>query len=60
MKYKELVNSSKEELTAQLKTEKENLKRLKFAHAITPVENPMTITQKRKDVARILTAINSK
>jgi len=29
------------------------LKKLKFAHGITPLENPMSIRALRKDIARL-------
>jgi large subunit ribosomal protein L29 len=33
------------------------LKKLEFAHAISPLENPMSIRALRKDVARLKTAL---
>ena len=44
----------------KLVIEKENLEKLIFSHAATPIENPMKIKVARKFVARIKTEINNK
>ncbi|MEL6534615.1 MAG: 50S ribosomal protein L29 [Bacteroidota bacterium] len=49
-----------EELQERLATETENLQKLKFAHEISPLENPMQIREARKTVARIKTEIAAK
>ncbi len=60
MKNSELKSLSVEELKARLTAEQESLKKLKFAHAITPIENPMKIRHNRKLVARIITEIKQR
>jgi len=60
MKNSELRGLTIEELKNKLLVEKENYDKLKFAHSITPIENPMKIKSTRKLVARIETIINSK
>jgi large subunit ribosomal protein L29 len=60
MKNSEIRNLTDEQLVTQLSTEKETLSRLKFAHAISPIENPIRIRQARKLVARINTIIAEK
>lgn len=63
-KKKEFLNSIKglgaEDLKLQLEQSKQRLKKLEFAHAITPLENPMSIRSLRQDIARIETLINQK
>jgi len=49
-----------EELNQKLDAEKEVMQKLKFAHAISPIENPMKIKETRKLIARIQTAIRQK
>lgn len=56
MKYGELNSLSLEERNAKLLAEEENLKTLRFAHAISPIENPMRIKHSRKLIARLKTA----
>jgi large subunit ribosomal protein L29 len=59
MKYKEIKTLSSEENNQKLLEEKENLRKLRFAHAISPIENPMRIRQSRKLIARLKTAQNA-
>ena len=60
MKNSELRGLSLDELRNKLAVEKENHGKLKFAHSITPIENPMKIKESRKLVARIETEIRAK
>lgn len=60
MKNSELRGLSVDELKSKLSVEKESYKKLKFAHAITPIENPMKIREARKLIARIETEIKAK
>ena len=60
MKNSELKGLSLDELQSKLVTEKENYGKLKFAHSITPIENPMKIRESRRLVARIETEIRAK
>jgi large subunit ribosomal protein L29 len=60
MRNSEIVGLSLEELAGKLVAEKENYSKLKFAHSLTPIENPMRIRDSRKLVARIQTAIRAK
>jgi len=60
MKNSELRGLSLEELKNKLAVEKENYGKLKFAHSITPIENPMKIRENRKLVTRIQTEIKTK
>jgi large subunit ribosomal protein L29 len=60
MKYTELKNLSIEELDTRIAETKRDLVKLKFDHQTTPIENPMQIQHLRKDVARLMTALNAK
>jgi len=60
MKNAELQSLSVEELKQKLEAEKESLTKLRFAHAISPIENPMKIRESRKLVARIETTLKNK
>lgn len=48
------------ELKARIQEDELRLKKLEFAHAITPLENPMSIRALRKDLARLKTFLKSK
>jgi large subunit ribosomal protein L29 len=60
MKNSEIKALSLEELKERVATERENLMKLKFAHAISPIENPIKIRQNKKLVARLLTEMRAK
>ena len=60
----DFVNSLKDlnqnDLKARIQEDEQRLKKLEFAHAISPLENPMSIRALRKDVARLKTALAQK
>ncbi|MGL1887728.1 MAG: 50S ribosomal protein L29 [Reichenbachiella sp.] len=60
MKNSEIKGLSLEELISKLAAEQEALAKLKFAHAITPIENPMRLRDAKKFVARLNTEIRAK
>ena len=51
---------SGEDLTARIKEDELRLKKLEFAHAISPLENPMSIRGLRKEIARLKTELKKK
>ena len=57
MKNSEILELSTDELVARISEEKTNLTKLKFAHAVSAIENPMRIRSVRKDVARLITEL---
>lgn len=59
-KYEELKTFTVEELNQRLAAEQENLTKLKFAHAISPIENPMKIRENRRLIARLKTQLTIK
>ena len=60
----DFVNSLKEMTVADIKSKIEEddlrIKKLKFAHAVSPLENPMSIRGVRKDIARLKTELKKK
>ena len=60
----DFINSLKDlnanDLQARIQEDELRLKKLEFAHAISPLENPMSIRALRKDVARLKTALAQK
>jgi len=60
MKNSELRGLSLDELKNKLAAEQDSYGKLKFAHSITPIENPMKIRETRKLIARIRTEIRAK
>ena len=54
---KSLKDLNETDLKARIQEDELRLKKLQFAHAISPLENPMSIRALRKDVARLKTAL---
>ncbi len=48
------------ELKARITEDELRLKKLTFAHAVTPIENPMNLRELRKDIARLKTQLRKK
>ena len=59
MKIQEFRKLSRDELLKNLKNYKEELFNLRFQFSINQLKNPMRIKHVRKDIARILTVLNS-
>jgi large subunit ribosomal protein L29 len=60
MKNSEILELSTEELVARVGEERANLTKLKFAHAVSAIENPTRITKVRKDIARLTTELTKR
>ena len=54
---KSIHGMNENDLKARLEEDKQRLKKLEFAHTISPLENPMTIRGLRRDVARLKTEL---
>lgn len=48
------------DLQARIKEDEVRLKKLKFAHSTSPLENPMSIQLLRRDIARLKTELKKK
>jgi large subunit ribosomal protein L29 len=49
-----------QDLQARIKEDELRLKKLEFAHAISPLENPMSIRSLRRELARLKTELKKK
>ena len=57
---KTLQGMNEQDLRARLADDQQRLKKMEFAHAISPLENPMSIRSLRRDIARLKTEIKLK
>ena len=55
-----LKDLNEADLKSRIQEDELRLKKLEFAHAISPLENPMSIRSLRKDLARMKTALQQK
>jgi len=60
MKNSEITGLATEELVVKIGEERANLTKLKFAHAVSAIENPLRITKVRKDIARLNTELTKR
>ena len=60
MKNSEILELSTEELAARISEERATLTKLKFAHAVSAIENPTRITKVRKVIARLNTELTKR
>ena len=60
MNNSEITGLATEELVAKIGEERANLTKLKFAHAVSAIENPSRITKVRKDIARLNTELTKR
>jgi large subunit ribosomal protein L29 len=63
-KRNDFVNSLKDlsetDLTSRIREDELRLKKLEFAHAISPLESPVNIRMLRKDIARLKTELTKR
>ncbi|GAC1586467.1 MAG: 50S ribosomal protein L29 [Ginsengibacter sp.] len=57
---KSIEGLSEADLQAKIQEDELRLKKLSFAHAVSPLENPMTIRGVRKDLARLKTELGKR
>ena len=60
MKRSEIQEFSTQDLVERIETEKENLRKMKLNHNVSPLENPNTIKNSRRDIARMLTILRQR
>ncbi|SFP58392.1 50S ribosomal protein L29 [Parafilimonas terrae] len=57
---KSLKDLNENDLKARIAEDKLRLKKLEFAHAISPLENPLSIRGLRRDIARLKTELKNR
>jgi len=57
---KSIQGLSEQDIESRIKEDEMRLKKLEFAHAISPLENPMSIRGLRREVARLKTELKKK
>ena len=57
---KSIQGLSVEDLNARINEDELRLKKLQFGHAVSPLENPMTIRNLRRELARLKTELRKK
>ena len=60
MQYSDIKQMTEKELHLNLRDERAQLTKMKFSHAVSPIENPHKLRTSRKLIAKYLTEINSR
>jgi large subunit ribosomal protein L29 len=60
MKSTDIKALSLVELKEKIGSEKESLRKMKFAHQVSAIENPMKMKETRKLIARLKTELSAK
>jgi large subunit ribosomal protein L29 len=60
MKSTDIKALSLVELKEKIGSEKEALRKMKFAHQVSAIENPMKMKETRKLIARLMTELSAK
>jgi large subunit ribosomal protein L29 len=56
----DLKSLSEQDLKDKISEEQLRLKKITFSHAITPIENPMSIRSLRREIARMKTELHKR
>ena len=51
---------SDEDIRLKISDDKENLLRMRFNHAISPLDNPLSVRFLRREIARLNTELNNR
>ncbi len=60
MKAAEIRQLTDAEISNLIVEEKKTLHKMKFGHAISPIENPMKIRDLKKTIARLMTELSTR
>jgi large subunit ribosomal protein L29 len=60
LNHEDLKQFVTEDLAAKVLSDRAELKKLEFNHAVTPLDNPQNIRAKRRNVARMLTELTNR
>jgi large subunit ribosomal protein L29 len=60
MKNSEIKALTVAELNEKIASEKEAMRKIKFAHQVSAIENPMKIRENRRLIARLKTELTAK
>lgn len=56
----DIAQLTNEELVEKVKSEKSLYTKMKFNHTISPLDNPLTLRAKRRDIARLMTELRKR
>jgi large subunit ribosomal protein L29 len=57
---KSLAGMNVQDLKARIAEDEQRMKKLQFAHGLSPLENPMSLRSLRREIARLKTELKKK
>ena len=60
VKKEDIKEFANDELVAKISEGKTRYKKMKFNHAVSPLDNPLTLRFVRKDIARLATELRKR
>lgn len=57
---KSLTALNEQDLKARIQEDEQRMKKIQFAHGISPLENPMSIRSLRRELARLKTELKKR
>lgn len=60
MKNSEIKELTTKEIVERIDAEKDKLTRMKMNHAVSPLDNPITLKDVRRNIARLMTEVRNR
>ena len=57
---KSLASLNEQDLKARIQEDEQRMKKLQFAHGISPLENPMSLRTLRREITRLKTELKKR
>ena len=56
----DILQMSDEDIRMKIRDDQDNLRRMRFNHAISPLDNPLSLRSLRREIARLNTELNKR
>jgi large subunit ribosomal protein L29 len=60
MKKSEIVELTNDEIVERIENESSSIEKLRMVHAVSPLENPIQLREKRRNIARLKTELKKR
>jgi large subunit ribosomal protein L29 len=60
MKQSEIVELTNDEIVERIENESISIEKLRMVHAVSPLENPIQLREKRRNIARLKTELKKR
>ncbi|HBH06664.1 MAG TPA: 50S ribosomal protein L29 [Flavobacteriales bacterium] len=60
MKQSEIVELTNDEIVERIENESSSIEKLRMVHAVSPLENPIQLREKRRNIARLKTELKKR